>query len=235
MAAYVCLYVCKSVKGCKNIEWGSENSPNLCNHLTAATAAWVSLYVYEKSNTDWLEKHLAQVMHGYLPLSLQEFHWATCQEQAGELLAANTKPDLDIESYSSLRMLVWLAALHSPAVCNVSPESFFSTALSCRKWTTEHEAGRAKSDSAHCPLLAKCVQTQTGEACGMQKQSNPTGQSHWLPQGCSKVTLLQLRSESSMSCVFPFNSLHHSCYVGFISVEMFNLLKNIEIICRWRM
>lgn len=121
--------------------------------------------------------------HAWLP-TLEFAGTPLSQVQAGELLAANPKPDGDIKSCSSLRMLDWLTDLHPVTVSNVSPENFFGFALNCRKWTTEHEAGRAKAGTAHGPLLAKCVQPQTGEARALQKQPshNPTGTNRGVPR-----------------------------------------------------
>lgn len=100
----------------------------------------------------------------------------------------------------------------------------------------EHQSMRLAEQSltAHCPLLAKYVQPQTGEACGLQKQTSHTSQPHWFQQRCSKGTLLQLR--------WPWGPVYLMCSSSvsiilviliFIGVEMFNLLKRIEIIFRW--
>lgn len=131
------------------------------------------------------------------------------------IMAANPKPDLDIESHSSSRMLAWLTALHPLTVSNVSPESFFSIAPSCRKWAPEHEAGRAKfgcSLSLACKICAATDKWSlwTAEAAQPYQPTPlvPTG----VFQGYSASA--EVRMGSSISYVFLF-SLHHSCYVDF--------------------
>lgn len=136
-----------------------------------------------------------------------------CQEQSGEWLVANPNPDTGIEYCSTVRTLAWLTALHPLTVNNVSPETFFSIALGCRRWTRENEAGRTKYDIVHHSLLAKCVQPWAGEAQGLQKQPshNLAGVNRgvprllWLSWGeCWAQGVLCVAIQQSPSSLFLF-------------------------------
>lgn len=167
---YVC--VCVKMRGVVKIlnQVLISHSPKSFNHLTVATAAWVSprvcdWFIQVSSRRTSLKSCMATD-----PSARRTSTEVIWQEQAGELLVANPKSDIYIEYCRTVSTLAWLRALHPLTVSNVSPERFFSVALGCRKWTRGNEAGRTKSDIAHHSSLEKCAQPWAGEAWGLQKQ-----------------------------------------------------------------